>query len=121
MADDAHKLNGTIYGWALSSTRSRTWTSSWKRYCLRPGTFVNADGGSIQIRDGDELIFSHVQTDFPPAGSFPPGKKLIYTTFRTKINRDSISGYVADTGELLNLPDAYGIPKSGAVPVQFRL
>jgi HD-GYP domain-containing protein (c-di-GMP phosphodiesterase class II) len=70
---------------------------------------LNADAGSIQIRDSDELVFSHVQTASLQK-KMPPGQKLIYTTFRTKINKGSISGYVALTGTLLNIPDAYKIP-----------
>lgn len=70
---------------------------------------LNADAGSIQIREGDELVFSHVQTDSLQR-KLPPGEKLPYTTYRTKINKSSISGYAALTGEILNLPDAYRIP-----------
>jgi len=72
--------------------------------------FLNSDGGSIQIRENDELVFSHVQTDSIQR-KLPAGQKLIYTTFRTKINKNSISGYVALTGEILNIPDAYKIPE----------
>jgi len=72
-------------------------------------TFLNADAGSIQIKENDELVFSHVQTDSIQR-KLPPGQKLIYTTFRTKINKNSISGYVAITGEILNIHDAYSIP-----------
>jgi len=79
-------------------------------------TFLNSDAGSIQIKDNDELIFSHVQTDSIQR-ELPPGQKLIYTTFRTKINKNSITGYVAITGEILNTPDAYKI--SSDAPYKF--
>src|SRR5208337_4350386 len=39
-----------------------------------------------------------------------PGQKTPYVSFKTKINKSSISGYVALTGEILNIPDAYKIP-----------
>lgn len=71
--------------------------------------FLNADAGSIQIKDGDELVFSHVQTDSLQR-NLPAGQKLIYTTFRTKINKNSISGYAAITGEIINIPNVYKIP-----------
>ena len=71
---------------------------------------LNADAGSIQIKEGDELVFtSHVQTASLER-KLKPGEKLIYTTFRTKINRSSISGYAALTGEIINIQDAYTIP-----------
>lgn len=79
-------------------------------------TFLGADAGSIQIKDKDELVFSHVQTDSLQR-QLPPGQKLIYTTFRTIINNNSISGYVASTGKILNIPDAYGI--SSDAPYKF--
>ncbi len=70
---------------------------------------VNADAGSIYIRQGDSLVFSHVQNDTQQS-KLPPGSKLIYTTFKVAINTRSISGYVASTGEILNIPDVYSIP-----------
>ncbi len=70
---------------------------------------LNADAASIQIKEGDELVFSHVQTESIQR-KLPPGQKLIYTTFRTRIDRSSISGYAALTGEILNIPDAYALP-----------
>jgi len=71
---------------------------------------VNADAATIYIRDGKDLIFSHAQND-SLAKKLPPGKKLMYTTFRLKISRRSIAGYVAHTGEILNIPDVYKISK----------
>ncbi|MGV7931079.1 MAG: HD domain-containing phosphohydrolase [Spirochaetota bacterium] len=70
---------------------------------------VNADAGSIYIRDGEHLVFSHSQNDTLQK-KLPEGQKLIYTTFRLPINRKSLSGYVASTGEILNTPDVYNIP-----------
>ncbi|HOO70802.1 MAG TPA: HD domain-containing protein [Spirochaetota bacterium] len=80
-------------------------------------SFVNADAGSIQITEGNNLIFSHVQTDSLQR-KLPPGQKLIYTTFKIDINRSSISGYVACTGEALSIKDAYRI--SPDAPYKFN-
>ncbi len=73
--------------------------------------FVNADAGSIYMREGDHLIFSYVQNDTQQR-DLPPGQKLIYTTFKVPINTKSIAGYVASTGRILNIPDVYAIPAS---------
>lgn len=70
---------------------------------------VNADAGSIYIRDGDHLVFSYSQNDTLQK-KLPEGQKLIYTTFRLPINQQSLSGYVASTGEIVNTPDVYAIP-----------
>ncbi len=70
---------------------------------------LNADAASIQVKEGDELIFIHSNTESIQR-KLPPGQKTPYTSFKTKINKSSISGYVALTGEILNIPDAYEIP-----------
>jgi len=70
--------------------------------------FVNADAGSIYIRDEDSLDFSYTQNDTLQS-RLPEGEKLIYSTFTIPIDKKSIAGYVATTGHLLNLPDVYKI------------
>ncbi|MFH1982047.1 MAG: HD domain-containing phosphohydrolase [Pseudomonadota bacterium] len=78
--------------------------------------FVNADAGSIYIRNERMLKFSYTQNETLQR-RLPPGEKLIYSTFFLPINTDSIAGYVATTGELLNIPDVYRI--SNTVPYKF--
>ena len=78
--------------------------------------FVNADAGSIYIKGEDQLEFSHSQNE-TLSKKLQPGKKLIYTTFSLPINNNSIAGYVANTGEILNIPDVYEI--SDDVPYGF--
>src|SRR5512144_1384821 len=69
-------------------------------------SLVSADAGSIYIKEGDKLKFSYTQNDTQQK-KLPPGKKLIYSTFSIPINNQTISGYVANTGEALNIADAY--------------
>lgn len=80
-----------------------------EKVLLASRQFVNADAGSIYIKDNDKLNFSYSQND-TLSNRLEPGKKLIYSTFSIPINRNSISGYVASTGELLNLEDMYSLP-----------
>jgi len=70
--------------------------------------FVNADAGSIYIRDDDALLFTYTQNDTLQR-NLSEGKKLIYSTFTIPIDEKTIAGYVAATGTALNLPDAYKI------------
>lgn len=67
---------------------------------------VTADAGSIYIKENDALKFSYTQNDTLQK-KLLPGKKMIYSTFSIPINNETISGYVANTGESLNIPDAY--------------
>ncbi|MBN2469043.1 MAG: HD domain-containing protein [Deltaproteobacteria bacterium] len=77
---------------------------------------VRADAGSIYVRDEDRLNFTHSQNE-TLSKKLPPGKKLIYTTFSLPINNNSIAGYVANTGKILNIPDVYEL--SDDVPYGF--
>jgi HD-GYP domain-containing protein (c-di-GMP phosphodiesterase class II) len=70
--------------------------------------FVNADAGSIYIREKDLLHFAYTQNDTLQQ-RLSDGEKLIYSTFHMPINEESIAGYVATTGKPLNLPDVYSI------------
>jgi HD-GYP domain-containing protein (c-di-GMP phosphodiesterase class II) len=73
--------------------------------------FVNADAGSIYIREKDLLHFTYTQNDTLQQ-RLAEGEKLIYSTFHMPINEESIGGYVAATGKPLNLPDVYSIDPS---------
>ncbi len=70
--------------------------------------FVNADAGSIYIRDGDSLHFSYTQNDTLQK-RLPKGEKLIYSTFTIPIDEKSLAGYAATTGNALKLEDVYTI------------
>ncbi|MBW4577144.1 MAG: GAF domain-containing protein [Aphanothece sp. CMT-3BRIN-NPC111] len=66
-----------------------------------------SDAGSVYLIDRrdeiSELLFKVAQNDSLPSASFQE--------FAMPLTRQSIAGYVAMTGESLNLPDAYDLPK----------
>lgn len=68
--------------------------------------FANADAGSIYIMEGNCLKFSHTLNNTLQK-RLQPGQKLIYSTFTMPVDNESICGYVAGTGEMLNIPDVY--------------
>ena len=78
--------------------------------------FVNSDAGSIYLRRGDELEFSYTQNETLQK-RLPKGKKLIYNTFTLPIDSHTIAGYVATTGEELNVDDVYELDPS--LPCKF--
>ncbi|MBN2532665.1 MAG: HD domain-containing protein [Spirochaetales bacterium] len=78
--------------------------------------FTNADAGTIYIRKGTNLLFTHAQND-TLVKKLPSGHKLPYKSFKMEINKKSVSGYVAETGEILNIKDMYAIP--GQAPYHF--
>jgi len=74
---------------------------------------VGADAASIYIKEEEELKFSYAQNE-TLRKKLGPRKKLIYTTFSMPITKKSIAGFVALEGQVLNITDAYKIPKKMA-------
>jgi len=79
--------------------------------------FVNADAGSIYLKDQETLIFSYAQNDTLQQ-RLPPGEKLAYTSFTVHVDENSIAGFVAKTGRILNIPDVAKLPAT--VPYHFN-
>lgn len=71
---------------------------------------VNADAGSIYVPEGNNLKIKYGQND-THLKELSPGIKLPYTCFSFPINEKQICGYVALTGQPLNIPDCYNIPE----------
>ncbi|MCX7678959.1 MAG: HD domain-containing protein [Spirochaetes bacterium] len=72
--------------------------------------FTGADAGSVYVVEDGKLKFLCNQNDTLQK-KLPAGRKLIYSTFTVPINNDTIAGYVANNGELVNISDAYNIPE----------
>ncbi|MGW8222614.1 MAG: HD domain-containing phosphohydrolase [Syntrophobacteria bacterium] len=77
---------------------------------------VNADAGSIYIRDKDKLRFTYTQ-NATLQKRLPLGEKLIYNIFTIPADKSSIAGYSAITGQELNIPDVYTLEST--VPYRF--
>jgi response regulator RpfG family c-di-GMP phosphodiesterase len=77
---------------------------------------VNADAGSIYIRDKDQLRFTYTQNSTLQE-RLPHGAKLIYNIFTMPADKSSIAGYSAVTGQALNIRDVYRLEST--VPYRF--
>jgi len=112
MLSEAEKLDKLTY-LGIELNQVRDLDILMERVLEYARSFVNADAGSIYIRNKDEetLQFTYTQNDTLQE-RLPKGEKLIYATFTLPINKESISGYVASTGQLLNIPDVYEIDES---------
>ncbi len=80
-------------------------------------SFTNCDAGSLYIKEGDSLKFSYAQND-TMRRTLPAGKKLPYSTFSIPISNNSIAGYVASNGSILNIHDVYDMKE--AYPFSFN-
>jgi len=69
---------------------------------------VNADAGSIYIREENELRFSYTQNRTLEK-RLQPGEKLVYKTHTVPVDITSIVGYSVITGKTLRIKDAYAI------------
>jgi HD-GYP domain-containing protein (c-di-GMP phosphodiesterase class II) len=67
-------------------------------------SFTDADGGSLYIKEGEKLNFLVAQTESLERRS------NVKPSFYVPLTKASISGYVAITGEVLNIHDVYHIP-----------
>jgi len=71
---------------------------------------AHCDAGSIYIVEGDELHFMVAQNETLRRRHGEDYAEKLFKRFRIPISRNRISGYVASTGETLNLKDVYNIP-----------
>jgi HD-GYP domain-containing protein (c-di-GMP phosphodiesterase class II) len=79
--------------------------------------FMNADAGSIYLRDYETLIFSYTQNETLQR-KLLPNEKLAYVNFTVPIDENSIAGFVAKTGRILNIQDVRKLPPT--VPYHFN-
>ncbi|MGD2188223.1 MAG: HD domain-containing protein [Desulfobacterales bacterium] len=110
MLSEKQKLN-TLATLGIDLSRVHDLDILMERILSEARRFVNADAGSIYIREKDLLHFTYTQNDTLQQ-RLADGEKLIYSTFHMPINKESIAGYVAATGKPLNLPDVYRIDPS---------
>jgi HD-GYP domain-containing protein (c-di-GMP phosphodiesterase class II) len=68
-----------------------------ERILLEARKMVSADAGSIYIQK-----------------TLPPGQKLIFRVFTVPITTKTVSGYTAATGDAVNVPDVYNLPKQSS-------
>lgn len=89
--------------------------------------FTNAEAGSLYLREGDQLRFAVTQNEVlerrtknkeksrgqkPKETTIAREEKPTFSGFYISLDKSSLAGYVGVTGEILNIPDAYAIPKN---------
>lgn len=68
---------------------------------------THADAGSIYVKtEGNALSVCQSQNETKQK-ELAVGEKLVCSSFVVPINQNTISGYVAETGKMLNIPDMY--------------
>lgn len=105
MLNDKQKLD-TLMVLGIELNRIHDLDILLERVLKRARQFVNADAGTIYIREGDRLTFAHSE-NATLQKRLGVGEKLIFSTFNLPIDPDSIAGYAAFTGKMLSIPDVY--------------
>ena len=88
-----------------------------ERILFEARKMAHADAGSIYVKQIEEdanvkiekLAIKYSQNETLQK-ELPPGQKLIYSVFSFPISDKTISGYCAQTRQLVNVNDAYNLP-----------
>ncbi len=86
------------------------------RILAKAREMTNSEAGTVFLEDEGELVFAYSHNDalFPVDGAH----KHSYVNMRLPITESSLAGYVALTGETLNIPDVYQLPDN--TPYKFN-
>jgi len=115
MLTEKEKLNAlTVLGIELNQVNDQDILM--ERILSEARRFVNADAGSIYIREEKKLNYTYTQNDTLQK-RLGENEKLIYSTFSMPIDKKSMAGYVASTGKSINIRDVYELDSS--LPYQF--
>jgi HD-GYP domain-containing protein (c-di-GMP phosphodiesterase class II) len=82
-----------------------------ERILLEARKVLNADAGTIYVREGDQLVFKYSQ-NATLEKRLPPGHKLPMSNARIPIDESRVAGYAAKTRQVIRIGDAYAIPEN---------
>jgi HD-GYP domain-containing protein (c-di-GMP phosphodiesterase class II) len=80
-----------------------------ERILLEARRVLNADAGTIYVKEGDQLVFKYSQ-NATLEKRLPPGQKLPMSNARIPIDESRVAGYAAKFRQVIRIDDAYAIP-----------
>src|SRR5712692_2540844 len=108
MLDRTQLLEGLIdIGLALTSERDLH--ALLERILELARRFTRAEAGTLFLREGDHLRFAVVQNDFLEARLGKSEMQRRLQAAPMALSEPSLAGHVAQTGEIINVRDAYAI------------
>ena len=95
----------------IALTSERELSTLLERIVSEARRFTKAEAGTLFLRDGDTLRFAVAQND---ALAQRMGEQELRRQFAEPLRLDqpSLAGYVALTGQVICLPDAYDVPRN---------
>jgi diguanylate cyclase (GGDEF)-like protein len=94
----------------IALTSERDLSVLLERIVLEARWFTRAEGGTLFLREGEQLRFAVVQNDLLAQRLGEPEMRRRLQAEPLPLSEASLAGYVALTGEIVNLPNAYEIP-----------
>src|SRR5262245_4547228 len=106
---DREQLLEDILELGIALTTERDLYALLERVLETARRFTGAEAGTLFLRDGDHLRFAVVQNDFlqRKLGAAAMLQRLQSEPLR--LTEPSLAGHVAQTGEIVNVEDAYAI------------
>ena len=106
---DREQLLEELLGIGIALTTERDLYALLERVLETARRFTRAEAGTVFLREGDHLRFAVVQNDFlqERLGTAAMLQRLQSAPLR--LTEPSLAGHVAQTGEIVNVTDAYAI------------
>jgi len=99
-------------GIALTSTRSLD--ELLEQIVKEARMFTHCDGGSLYLVEDNHLRFAVAQNDTLDSRGIDRPARSSFSSAQIPIDNNSMAGYVANTGNILNIEDAYDLsPEDG--------
>ena len=108
MADREQRLD-EILEIGLALTTERDLSSLLERVLETARRFTGAEAGTLFLREGDHLRFAVVQNDFLQRKLGTAAMRERLQSEPLRLTEPSLAGHVAQTGEIVNVADAYAI------------
>jgi len=105
----------------IALTSERDLSTLLERIVAEARRFTNAEAGTLFLRDGDLLRFAVAQNDALARRLGEGEMRRRFAAEPLKLTHPSLAGYVALNGHLVNLPDAYGVPRGQPYAFNWRV
>jgi diguanylate cyclase (GGDEF)-like protein len=104
--DDVTRLLSELIQIGIALTNERDVNVLLERIVAEARRFTRAEGGTLFLRDGDDLRFAVVQND-ALARRFGERAMKLYFCEPLSLDRPSLARHVVETGQPVNIPDVY--------------
>src|SRR5256712_2594403 len=106
---DREKLLAELIEIGIALTNERDLYALLDRILDQARRFTRAEAGTLFLRDGEHLRFAVVQNDFLEKKLGKHETQRLLQAEPLQLSESSLAGHVAQTGELVNIADAYAV------------